>query len=159
MDKKIVSIIVIVLVIIVGAVYFVNKRTNTMLSPENTGKEMMKKDTSSTGGSTALPQSGRYQDYSPEAVAAAQKAGNRVVLSFSAAWCPFCKAADEAFKSRTNQIPEDVTLLKVDYDNSTDLKRRYGVTYQHTFVQINNSGDLVTKWSGGDIDLLRDSVK
>jgi len=37
-----------------------------------------------------------------------------------------------------SEIPENVNLLKVDYDNSTDLKEKYGVTMQHTFVLVDN---------------------
>jgi hypothetical protein len=47
-----------------------------------------------------------------------------------------------------------VTVLKIDYDSNTQLKQKYGVTYQHTFVQIDNNESLVTKWNGGDIDNL-----
>jgi thiol-disulfide isomerase/thioredoxin len=102
---------------------------------------------------------GSYKDYSPETVANEQKAGNKVVLFFHAPWCPFCKAADAAFKEKVGQIPSGVTVLKTDYDSNTDLKKKYGVTYQHTFVQIDTNGNMVTKWNGGDIDNLKKYLK
>ena len=46
----------------------------------------------------------------------------------------------------------DINLVIVNYDESRDLKRRYGVTYQHTFVVIDSDGDAVTKWNGGSVD-------
>jgi len=51
-------------------------------------------------------------------------------------------------------------LLKVDYDKSTDLKRKYGVTYQHTFVQVDKGGHLLKKWSGTSTydELLKQTV-
>jgi hypothetical protein len=36
----------------------------------------------------------------------------------------------------------------VDYDNSDELKKKYGVTYQHTLVQVDKDGNLIKKWSG-----------
>jgi hypothetical protein len=42
-----------------------------------------------------------------------------------------------------------VTILKTDYDKETELKKKYGVTYQHTLVQVDKSGNMIKKWSGG----------
>jgi ABC-type uncharacterized transport system YnjBCD substrate-binding protein len=47
-------------------------------------------------------------------------------------------------------IPEGVYILDVDYDNSAELKQKYGVTMQHTLVQVDAKGNMITKWSGGD---------
>lgn len=104
--------------------------------------------------SDKMIKAGSYQDYSEVIVSAEQQAGNKVVLFFHAAWCPFCKAADKAFKEKLSEIPDGVTVLKIDYDSSTELKQKYGVTYQHTFVQIDNQMNLVSKWNGGDVDNL-----
>lgn len=102
---------------------------------------------------------GSYQDYSAATVKSEQAGGNKVVLFFHAAWCPFCKTADGAFINRASEIPAGVTILKTDYDSNTDLKKKYGVTYQHTFVQIDSDGNAVTKWNGGDIDNLKKYLK
>jgi hypothetical protein len=42
--------------------------------------------------------------------------------------------------------------LVVNYDRSADLKRKYGVSHQHTYVQIDAKGEKVALWSGGGID-------
>jgi hypothetical protein len=49
--------------------------------------------------------------------------------------------------------------LKTDYDSNNELKKKYGVTYQHTFVQIDSNGNMITKWNGGDIDTLKQNLK
>ena len=41
-----------------------------------------------------------------------------------------------------------MTVVSVDYDTATDLKKQYGVTTQHTFVQIQPDGSEVQKWTG-----------
>jgi hypothetical protein len=47
-----------------------------------------------------------------------------------------------------DQIPSDLTIVVVDFDNATELRKLYGVTVQHTFVQIDASGEAIGKWSG-----------
>jgi hypothetical protein len=40
----------------------------------------------------------------------------------------------------------------VDYDRASELKQMYGVSYQHTYVQIDTDGEKVALWSGGGVD-------
>lgn len=120
-----------------------------------TSGQMEKKE----GSEAMMGKKGEYKDYSVSAVSAAQVAGNKVVLFFHATWCPFCKTADSAFKSRIGDISSGITVLKTDYDSQTALKQKYGVTYQHTFVQIDTNGNQISKWSGGDIENLKKYVK
>ena len=53
----------------------------------------------------------------------------------------------------------DYYLIFVDYDSSEDLQMKYGVTYQHTFVQIDTDGNALTKWNGGGTAELLTKVK
>lgn len=108
---------------------------------------------------TPISKTGEYKDYSPATVTEAQKVGNKVVLFFHADWCPFCVEADKQFKARQEEIPSGVTVLKTHYDTETVLKQKYGVTYQHTFVQIDAQGNMVTKWNGGDVENLKKYLK
>ncbi len=73
---------------------------------------------------------------------------SQVVLFFNASWCSTCKVARDNFEASLDQIPVDVTIVVVDFDNSVDLRKKYGVTLQHTFVQIDSNGDALKKWSG-----------
>jgi thiol-disulfide isomerase/thioredoxin len=69
-----------------------------------------------------------------------------VVLFFSASWCPPCRATVENLDA--DGTPAGLTVVRVDYDNSSELKKKYGVTYQHTFVQVDDSGAQLTKFTG-----------
>jgi hypothetical protein len=93
-------------------------------------------------GATAV--AGSYEAYSSEKLAMAESGD--VVLFFHASWCPTCRAADSALESET--LPEGLTVLKVDYDSASDLRQAYGVTSQHTFVQVDTEGNLIKKWTG-----------
>lgn len=108
---------------------------------------------------TMMQKSGSYKDYSTATVESEQAAGNKVVLFFHATWCPFCKAANIAFLEHASEIPAGVTVLKTDYDSNIELRQKYGVTYQHTFVQIDSDENMITKWNGGDVDNVKKYVK
>lgn len=87
------------------------------------------------------------------------------VLYFFANWCPTCKVADESFNENKAKIPENIEIIKINYnDSETDeedkkLARKYGITYQHTFVQIDENGNEITKWNGGGFEELLLNVK
>jgi hypothetical protein len=62
-------------------------------------------------------------------------------------------------------IPADVTLFRVNYNDTDtdqeekDLAKQYAVTYQHTFVQIDEGGKEVTRWNGGQMPELLENIK
>lgn len=90
-----------------------------------------------------------YTDYSASALSTATKNEQRTVIFFHANWCPSCLAADKDFEANQSQIPSDVTILRADYDTETELKKKYGIVTQDTFVQIDANGAEVTKWNSG----------
>lgn len=87
---------------------------------------------------------GRYTAYSEAAVADANY--DTTVVFFYAPWCPECRAFKQAIND--GPIPDGVQILETDFDSSTDLKKKYGVTLQSTFARVNTNGDLQKKWSG-----------
>ena len=72
--------------------------------------------------------------YTPAALAAAQKAGEPVVLHFHASWCPTCRAQDKAFDALKADPSLKVTLMQVDYDTEKALEKQMKVTAQSTLV-------------------------
>lgn len=95
----------------------------------------------------------RYLVHSGETIASSSE--SRRVLFFFANWCPTCKPADDDFSKNSAMIPEGVAVIRVNYNDTEtdqaekDLAKQYGVTYQHTFIQIDKDGKVVTKWNGG----------
>lgn len=89
---------------------------------------------------------GSFETYSAEKVATAT---GDVVIFFHATWCPSCRVLVSDIEKNASSIPAGTTILKADYDKETELKKKYGVTTQHTLVQIDTDGNLIKKWSGG----------
>ena len=129
---------------------FMIDKTECMKSEETmTDSTMLKKDEAMKKNESAMmDKAGVYTTYSDNSLAMAQK--GRTVLFFHAGWCPTCRAADADITKNLSLIPAGVTILKTDYDTETALKQKYGVTTQHTFVEVDASGTLVQKWSGGN---------
>ncbi len=71
-----------------------------------------------------------------------------IVLFFNASWCSTCKEARENLEADPAAIPAGLTIVTVDFDDSDELKRKYGVTIQHTFVQVDAEGNEIAKWNG-----------
>lgn len=115
------------------------KKAEAKKKAEAMKKEAMKKEADKMGMIK-----GSYSDYDASKLSNAEH--GTVILFFNATWCPTCVAANKNFNGSTP--PDGLTVLKVDYDDSTDLKRKYGVTYQHTFVQVDKTGKLIKKWNG-----------
>lgn len=72
----------------------------------------------------------------------------KVVLFFNAQWCSTCKSARANFEANLANFPANLTIVLVDYDTALGLRKTYGVTLQHTFVQVDVNGKELAKWSG-----------
>jgi thiol-disulfide isomerase/thioredoxin len=90
---------------------------------------------------------GSYVDYADFDADRSAYADGKVVLFFHAGWCPTCKQAEKSLTSDAD-IPAGLTIVKVDYDSATDLRRQYGVTQQHTFVSIGPDGSKQKAFTG-----------
>ena len=159
MQTNIIIAVIAVLVIIGGGVYYntMTPKAEVMMEKGDAmmdkGQEMVKDGEDMMGegemmkkDGEAMMSAGSYEAYAPEKLANAET--GKVVLFFRASWCPTCRALDSDIKANLKNIPKDVTILDVNYDTSTALKQKYGVTYQHTFVQVDAQGTQLAKWQG-----------
>lgn len=91
-----------------------------------------------------LKTSSQYRTYSLEEIERAEE--EHIVLFFKADWCPTCRLLDAHL--RVSDVPEDVLILYVDFDASTSLRQKYGVTVQHTLVLLDRARNVEKKWVG-----------
>lgn len=92
--------------------------------------------------------SGSFEAYSEDKLSRAND--GTVVLAFLADWCPTCRAVKSDINAQLDEIPAGLSILDINYDTATALRQKYGVTTQHTFVQVDANGNLIKKWSGGN---------
>ena len=107
---------------------------------------MMDDESSMKDDDQMMQEKGTYEAYAPQKIALASSSD--VVLFFHAGWCPTCKALETNINAHLSDIPNGVHILKVNYDTESELKKKYGITYQHTFVQVDAQGNQIKKWSG-----------
>lgn len=101
---------------------------------------------------------GTYEDYHPQKLSYARE--GKVILFFKADWCASCSVVDEQVLESLEKIPAGVHILKVDFDTEFELRKKYGVTLQHTFVQVDEFGNMRAKWSNGQTltDILEKTI-
>ena len=89
--------------------------------------------------------------FTPDALAAAQKAGRPIFVTIHATWCPICKAqtpilselmADPKFKN--------LVYFVVDFDSQKDAVNFFGAQMQSTLIAF--KGEHETGRSVGDTD-------
>jgi hypothetical protein len=97
---------------------------------------------------TAAPEgvyanTGGYISYETYSAAPEKYSASNVVLFYNAYWCSTCKAARDGF-----DIPEDLTIVLVDFDENTEMRKKHDVIVQHTFIQIDSAGNELQRWYG-----------
>ncbi len=88
-----------------------------------------------------LASAGSFVEYSNSAIANAQ---GTILLFFHAPWCSQCLALESDILSKG--VPDDVTIIKIDYDSHQDLRQQYGVTLQTTLVEVDAAGNEKQKF-------------
>lgn len=131
---------IILLIIGAGAYVYLGKSMATDTNNQTaTQPEMVEEEVSHTD--TPLAVKGSYQDYSEEVVA---KATGDKVLFFHAPWCPQCRELEKSIQA--TELPDNLTIFKVDYDSNQALRHKYGVTLQTTLVKIDDNGDKIKSY-------------
>lgn len=153
MKNPILIVIAVIAVFGISALIFFQKpNTKNESAIENDKKNVIEKIENS-----------RYIPYSTSVME--ESKNTKRILFFYANWCPTCRPADKSFSENANKIPDGVTLIRVNYNDTDtdeqekDLAKKYNVTYQHTYVQIDENGNVITKWNGGQIDDLLANIK
>lgn len=142
MNKKILTIISAFLVVAGGSVAVLLSSDSDNMKSEtvenNQSVAINNIPATKTPGANAVK--GTYQNYDEQKLA---EATGTKVLFFHAPWCFQCRSIEKGIGPDT--LPDNVSIFKVDYDSRQDLKKKYGVTLQTTFVVVDDQGNLVKK--------------
>jgi thiol-disulfide isomerase/thioredoxin len=85
--------------------------------------------------SAAAANAGEVRPFDAAAFEAAQAAQKPIVIHATATWCPTCQAQIPIVQSLADD-PEngDLLVFTVDFDNQTDVLRRFNVRHQSTLI-------------------------
>ncbi|MBP7700590.1 thioredoxin family protein [Candidatus Woesebacteria bacterium] len=132
-------------------------------SDENANDDKISPEDSMENDKQAMMKQDSYVEFTPQNLISAE--GIRRVLFFYANWCPTCKPVDIELEENMSMIPSDVKIIKVNYNDTDtdqaekDLAKKYNVTYQHTFVEIDEDGNAVKTWNGGSLEDILNKLK
>lgn len=143
MKRFLLTLGVIALVAIVGGFSYAYMQNVRSADEQNAAaaKETTNPDTPSIAKSAPVAVPGVYAAYEESLVT---NANGPVLLFFHAPWCPQCRAIDQDIN--TQGLPDGVTVLKIDYDSNNELRKRYGVTLQTTFIKVDTAGNQIAKY-------------
>jgi thiol-disulfide isomerase/thioredoxin len=153
MLKKNITILLGLVVLLAGA-FFVWRQIsdggsgatdNSSSKASDTGIKVAETWGSPDSNQAEVAQKGQYVTYGPTVISETK---GKKILFFHAPWCAQCRALDADIKD--TGLPVDVTVIKVDYDSSQDLRKKYGVTLQTTLVLVDDEGALVKKYVAYD---------
>ncbi len=108
----------------------------TNITREKLGKRLYQTDQLNDDGGfySETPGQAQYSTYSEEKFDKAIKDGNQVALFFHAIRCPICHGTRDVITDNITELPNDVRIFEVDIDKRGDLKEKYDVKAQTTFV-------------------------
>jgi len=138
---KIAIAITVIIGVVVGYLLLASDNNNTNQAQVNSPSS----DIQQPASLETEPLSDSYVEYSEDAFA---NTDGKRILFFHADWCPQCKALEQDILAA--DIPSDVTIFEVDYDNSQQLKEKYGITLQTTLVSVDTDGDVIKKYIAYD---------
>jgi thioredoxin 1 len=96
-----------------------------------------------------VPAQATPKPYDPASFAAAQKAGQSILIHVTAPWCPTCKAQKPIVEKLAAQ-PEfkDLVVFEVDFDTGREALIAFKARSQSTMIAF--KGDKETGRSAGD---------
>lgn len=81
-------------------------------------------------------------EFTPAAFAAAQRAGEPILVDITATWCPTC-AAQKPILTRLEAQPafRDLHVFHVDFDAQKSVVRSFGVRMQSTLIVFHGTAE------------------
>lgn len=149
MKKLIVISSIFVLIILTGvAGFFGYKQFNKNKTQNSLSTQEQNSKTTEPEPQKANKRPGSYEQYDESKLTLATD--GKVVLFFNAKWSKTSKSLDKEFKDNADKLPDNFTILSVDYDKNYALRQKYHVPFENTFVQVDANGEVVNSWSGSE---------
>ena len=86
-------------------------------------------------------------------------AGTKRILFFYSDRVPKSVTLGQEITLLSDQIPENVTILRVNYDSESDLKTKYNTITPNVLIQIDTDGKEVSRWNDPNFQDLLKSIQ
>lgn len=140
MNKRKLAVILGITIILAG-IFFTSKVSNNKPSRSLTPSTIANNQETNAKKSTELTNHEQYISYSDDVI---KNTSGKKVLFFHAQWCSQCRQIEADILK--GPLPDGWSIIKVDYDSRQDLRKKYGVTLQTTFVKIDDNGNSLSKY-------------
>lgn len=161
-SKTPILVAVLVCLFFVGGAFFVysnaqksmeaEEKINLSLNDESRATPQGSESTTSADATSPQAAKGVYITRSEYESNPTQYATTNKVYFFHASWCSICQGIEKEIKADISKLPVNATFIKTDFDSSADLRKKYGVTNQYTFVQVDENGNEISQWSATSLD-------
>ena len=99
-------------------------------------------DSTSYEASYSLSENWQYRNYSSDSYD--QLLGKKpFALFFHANWCSSCRSQEKIIQQNLASLPVDFTILRVNFDTETELKKKYSVAMQSIVIVFDETGKEV----------------
>jgi thiol-disulfide isomerase/thioredoxin len=99
-----------------------------------------------------------WVDYSPEQFAAAQTAGQRILVDVAADWCPTCTAQFPILDELRSEPQLQQLFVRVDFDQHKEFLRAHRVARQSTLLVFDGEDEVARSVAETDRGRLREFV-
>ena len=86
-------------------------------------------------------------------------ATGRVLVSFGAQWCGYCRVLEPAIEEFTKKYSNIVTFAKVDVDEEGELVNQYQIVTYPTFILFEEGIEVDRKTAANSIEELESMIK
>jgi thiol-disulfide isomerase/thioredoxin len=137
-NKKVIYLILAIFLVSASAFAYlaINKDDTGVLTPSTNNSS---NSSSNNPNDSQQPfNSENYKEYSNNVIANTE---GRKILFFHAPWCPQCRTIENDIKR--DGVPDEITIIQVDYDSNQALRQKYEVRLQTTFVEVDDNGNKI----------------
>lgn len=144
MSKKSIVLTIVALVVVIGGAVAYVALSRQAPQPTQPSQNQQSQQENKPAETETQPNTAKPGTYATYETASFEGTTGRRVLFFHAAWCPQCRALEKSILE--GQIPSGMTIFKVNYDTSQDLRLKYGVARQTTIVEVDANGKETKKF-------------
>lgn len=141
MDRKKLTVLIIIGAVLIGGLWLGSQsgRDTSVYIPQEPAA------TASPAAHTATPH-GSYITHQEYLANPDTYKNHKRIYFFRTDWCFICKVIAAEARANLTLTPENVAIIEVDFDTQIDLRNKYGVTSQTTFVQVATDDTKLGQW-------------